>query len=222
MLCQILSTPNPPIQWGPLYTTAAAAFLRSPCRGRQDNQRSYSHQGSQHVSYLSRSKALPQREQKLSNSNSKIETLIISSETWTSKHNRNFRKVSSGKEFYFESPHCSRAVQTKNVQGHSSDQKVSRGQSTRLNIRPRIQSPHKYVFDLPLSLLRSRKSLQVGNAFLEGGCLLVGGDGSLHVTDDPVNHVLLLHASQHIRGLHLIVKEWLSSMKGRSFLVITW
>ena len=41
------------------------------------------------------SKALPQREQKLSNSNSKIETPIISSETCTSKYNQKYHQVKS-------------------------------------------------------------------------------------------------------------------------------
>ena len=69
--------------------------------------------------------------------------------------------------------------------------------------RPRILGPHIYVLDLQISLLRSREGLQVRNAFLEGGSLLGGGDGGLHVADDPVDHVLLLHAPQHVGGLHL-------------------
>ena len=74
----------------------------------------------------------------------------------------------------------------------------------RILFRPRVLGPHMYVLDLPLSLLRRREGLQVRNAFLECGGLLVGGDGGFHVADDPVHHVLLLHAPQHIRRLHLV------------------
>ena len=70
--------------------------------------------------------------------------------------------------------------------------------------RPRILGPHVYVLDLQVSLLRSREGLQVRNAFLECSGLLVGGDGGFHVANDPVHHVLLLHASQHICCLHLM------------------
>ena len=75
----------------------------------------------------------------------------------------------------------------------------------RILFRPRILGPHIYVLDLQCSLLRSGESLQVRNAFLQCCRLLVRGDGGLHVADDPVHHVLLLHASQHICCLHLQV-----------------
>merc|ERR1711872_832799 len=64
------------------------------------------------------------------------------------------------------------------------------------------------------SLLRSGESLQVRNAFLECCCLLVRCDGGLHVANDPVHHVLLLHPPQHIRCLHLVVKPLLDSSMG--------
>merc|ERR1711962_1151678 len=69
-------------------------------------------------------------------------------------------------------------------------------------------------FSRNVSHLSSRECLQVRNAFLEGGSLLGGGDGGLHVSDDPVDHVLLLHAPQHVSGLHLVVQPLLDSGVG--------
>ena len=77
----------------------------------------------------------------------------------------------------------------------------------RILFRPRILGPHIYVLDLPLSLLRSREGLQVRNAFLEGGSLLGGGDGGLHVSDDPINHVLLFNFFVNICSFHLVVQS---------------
>merc|ERR1711962_1381268 len=71
-----------------------------------------------------------------------------------------------------------------------------------------------FSFSRNVSHLSSREGLQVRNAFLEGGSLLGGGDGGLNVADDPVNHVLLLHAPQHVGCLHLIVQPLLDSGVG--------
>ena len=86
--------------------------------------------------------------------------------------------------------------------------------------RPRILGPHIYVLDLQVSLLRSREGLQVRNAFLECSGLLVRGDGGFHVANDPVHHVLLLHASQHICCLHLMSMVAISKIILGT--VITW
>merc|ERR1711962_1261896 len=71
-----------------------------------------------------------------------------------------------------------------------------------------------FSFSRNVSHLSSRECLQVRNAFLEGSSLLGGGDGGLNVADDPVNHVLLLHAPQHVGGLHLVVQPLLDSGVG--------
>merc|ERR1711962_1463031 len=73
-----------------------------------------------------------------------------------------------------------------------------------------------FSFSRYVSHLSSRESLQVRNAFLEGGSLLGGSDGGLHVADDPVDHVLLRHAPQHIGSLHLVVQPLLDSRVGSS------
>merc|ERR1719284_1809785 len=64
------------------------------------------------------------------------------------------------------------------------------------------------------SYLSCRQFLQVSDAFLECSVLLSRSDGLLDIGDDPVNHVLLFHSSQHVGSFKLVVKTLLNLLMG--------
>lgn len=64
--------------------------------------------------------------------------------------------------------------------------------------------PPPLLFAPAFFLLGER--LEVGDALLERVLLLLGGDVLLDVGDDPVDHVLLLHAAEDVGNLKLVVQ----------------
>ena len=60
-----------------------------------------------------------------------------------------------------------------------------------------------------LAYLGTGQALQVRNALLQGCVFLGWGDGALHVANDPVHHVLLLHAPHNVGCLQLVVQPFL-------------
>merc|ERR1739838_688003 len=59
------------------------------------------------------------------------------------------------------------------------------------------------------------KSLQVRNALLQGSVFLGWSDRLLDIANNPVHHVLLLHAPHNVGSLQLVVQPLLDLSVGR-------